>query len=48
MAALHDADRIDALGLERVDSLVDNEERWDRERNALSLIERALDDPRRR
>ena len=45
--ALHDADAVDALGFERGDGLVDQAERGNRERDALSLVERALDDVRR-
>ena len=46
--ALHDAKAVNALGLECGDGLVDQAERGNREGDALSLVERALDDVRGR
>ena len=45
--ALHDADAVNAFCLERRDGLVNQAERRNRESDALSLVERALNDVRR-
>ena len=45
--ALHDTDALDALGFKRRDGLVDEAERGNHERDALTLVERPLDDVRR-
>ena len=45
--ALHDTDAVNAFGLERCDGLVNQAERGNHERDALTLVERALDDVRR-
>jgi hypothetical protein len=44
--ALHDTDAVDAFGLERGDGLVNQADGGNRESDALSLVERALDDMR--
>ena len=44
--ALHHADAMNAFRLECGDGLVDEAERGHHERNALSLVKRALDDVR--
>ena len=46
--ALHDTDALDALGFERRDGLVDQAEGGNHERDALALVERALNDVRGR
>ena len=48
MNALHDAEGVDPLGLEGRDSLINEVQRRDGERDPLFLVESAADDMRRR
>jgi hypothetical protein len=45
--ALHDAEAVNAFCLERGDGLVNQADGGNRKSDALSLVERALDDVRR-